>query len=985
MTFFMFPGGVPCLMKTELQSQVPPWILRDAFPFAFSWDSDMRILQAGRSIRRFLPNQAGGCLVPDLFELHRPTGKLDAGWLDANQGVLLLLRLKRPGLLLRGHVVAITPHGPWLFIGAPWLSKTEELDELGLTVSDFAIQDPVVDVMYLLQLQRSANKELHQVNLLLNQKAASLSEQRKKARRLAFVAERTRNAVIITGRDGMIEWVNEAFEKMTGWTFAEVAGGKPGTFLQGPHSDPQVVSEMREKVACGQGFHSELINYRKDGTTYWVDIEVEPITADDGSVSGFMALESDITVNRTREILRMMESTVAEVIALQTDYRPAISNLLEGLAKIIKSFMGCWWAYDPDHSWLCLVDVHEYSGRAAVPCPERRSGIRLAKGQELPGQAWAAMASHWKTHLSDGQACGLAIPQSRSGPAPLGCVVIPVSSRDRFFGIMEFFSDFVGPADPGLIENLNGLGTRIGLLLERLEAEHVLRAALDRAETASRAKNDFLAMISHEIRTPMNGVLGMAGLLQETSLLPQQKKMIDSLIQSGQAMVAIIDDILDFSKIEAGLVKLNHAEVDLDLLLDGATELFAQQAEEKGLDLVTIIEPSLPKIISGDFGRLRQILINLIGNAIKFTDKGTVAIRLAGRGGQLECSIEDTGIGISSNQQSKLFMPFSQIDSSASRQFGGTGLGLAICRKLVHQMGGEIGVESGGERTGARFWFRIPVEECTAAREPGLAATPGMMRIWVADSSAARREAIGAALADVANGFVELAGKDQFMSYASDSTCMPDAIFIDREWLSNSWIHGFLKRAEALEMNRTRIVLTGRSREVQAMGGKWQILRMPMNRREIHNSIIPESPQASKPSRRQSETEPLRIKVLTVEDNPVNALVTELQLESFGCSHVHVSDGMQAIEIVKKERFDVILMDCHMPHMDGYEAARRIRDWEARFGQGRPRIQIIAVTANALEDERQRCLDAGMDDYLSKPFQKRQLFKLLRDAQKLAV
>jgi PAS domain S-box-containing protein len=260
-------------------------------------------------------------------------------------------------LLLRGQVVAIAPHGPWLFICTPWLSETEELDERGLTISDFAVQDPVVDVMYLLQLHRNANEELRQVNNLLNEKAASLSDQRQKARRLAFVAERTRNAVIITGRDGVIEWVNKAFEKMTGWPLSEAAGRKPGALLQGPQSDPKVISEMREKVACGQGFRSELVNYRKDGTSYWVDIEVEPITADDGSVSGFMALESDITVNKTREILRLMESAVAEVIALQADYQPAIRNLLEGLSGAINSFMACWWVYDPNNQCLCLVET----------------------------------------------------------------------------------------------------------------------------------------------------------------------------------------------------------------------------------------------------------------------------------------------------------------------------------------------------------------------------------------------------------------------------------------------------------------------------------------------------------------------------------------------------------------------------------------------------------------------------------------------------
>ena len=1512
-----------------------PWIkVEEAFPFLFAWGADMRISQVGPSLARVAPDVAVGAQLDQLFELERPQGALASDWLGRHRSMLLLLRHHSTGMLMRGQVMHLEESSMDVFLGSPWLDTADELDRLGLALADFAPHDSAQDILYVTQVHRIANKELHMLNERLKQKQAQLVSKEAESRKLAMVAERTDNAVILADKDGLIEWVNEAFERMTGWTLDEVRGLKPGSFLQGPRTDAQVASEMGRKVSAGEGFHTEILNYRKDGSAYWVDIEVQPIEDAQGKVTHFMAIEADVSGMKRNEMRRQLETATAKVIASGVKLSELIPVMLAALGRQLQASVGSWWVPINSGEVLQMVHTWQSEGAQAEPFMQASRELSFAPGTGLPGRVWEARTSHWITDVRKDEnfprreaaaACGIT-----------AAVAFPVHVDGQVRGVLEFFSLHLDAPDPDLLGALNHIGRQLGLLLKRLEAEealrrseramnegqrlahlgtwewdlrtdalawsdekfriygfeprsfvptmahmrdcvladdlplfmdvldtvartgasqevnyritrpsgeirhvqtlaaaeydggnvpsrlvgtmqdvtemvlaenaykqaqrisqlgnwtldlasgavrwsdekyriygyepgsveidldicrraihpddfetvmqfvdsvaktgeamtisyritrpdgelrhlrssaevsqdgsgkareilgtvlditalveaqltlqqteerwhfalqnnglgvwdwniisgyvlytdrlqqmlgyesgewpqHVdswatrvhpddlpsvmdamnkclggetpdyicehrlrckdgswkwvqdvgrivartkegkpqrmigtqmdihirkhteeaskrraelingiraaqehfigttdvgpvfaemldvvvrhtqstfgfiaevlkdeqdapylrsysltditwndttraflqskgpqglefrnlktlfgaalltrdvviandavndprrgglppghppinsflglpvynglemvgliglanrpdgydkdrlkeldpflaavssmivarreeerrrqieeeLRAARDKAEAASRAKSEFLAMISHEIRTPMNGVIGMTGLLKTSQLDAKQKEMVEAVKHSGGALMKIIDDILNFAKIEAGQIELSEQPVMLDELVEGVADLLHHEAATKGLELFTIINSELPEVICGDAGRLRQVLLNLAGNAVKFTDKGHVTIRVSGVGDKIEFRVEDTGIGLTEAAHERLFKPFSQVDSSQSRRFGGTGLGLAICKKLVDAMSGSVGVESTAGR-GSQFWFRVPLHGVPRLQERQAPKTSMARQVWIAHPSPLMRECIRAALAAPGVEFHELK-RSQVRGHLASNTASDAAWVLDAAWMP-------APKPKQSRSPLQQVVLIGSGINAEnAPLAAASTITLPLHRQTLRQAVWPAAADTAD-NAVSPDRVALGLKVLVAEDNRINARLACLLLENLGCKAVVAVNGKEALTAFKQQPFDAVLMDCQMPLMDGLSATQKIRQWQNRRGQeDRRRCKIIAMTASALPEERERCLAAGMDEYLSKPFTAGSLERLLTE------
>ncbi|MFF0220286.1 hybrid sensor histidine kinase/response regulator [Streptomyces vinaceus] len=630
---------------------------------------------------------------------------------------------------------------------------------------------------------------------------------------------------------------------------------------------------------------------------------------------------------------------------------------------------------------------HIEADAAALQFRRRSEQLRFLPGTGLPGRALLERSPVWMADIETDPDC-----LGRDPDRLLGLrtgLWLPIHTRGEAIGVLEFFSRNTGKPADEVLRMIADIGTQIGWVAERVRAGKGLETARDLAESANQAKSAFLASMSHEIRTPMNAVIGMTELLLGTDLTDEQKGFALTIAQSGESLLVIIEDILDFSKIEAGKLELEKREFNLRECLESACQILGGRAEEKGIELACVVDPETPEGIAGDEVRLRQIIINLLGNAIKFTHVGEVvlsvspSIRLhhdfpavteegedARRLCGLHFTVRDTGIGIPEDRMGRLFQSFSQVDQSTTRRYGGTGLGLAISNRLAGLMGGRMWAES-TEGVGSTFHCLI-LAEIAAGHTDMVQADPntGMngKRLLIFDGNASNRMAL-------------TLQAESWGMLARTARSSAEAL----EWVrrGDPFDVGVLDGADlALQIRRYRdetslplILLTAFS---GAKDGELEhfasCLSKPIRASQLYNALLTAllhgdvrtalnpAPTDAAVSAAEPKNPPDGLRILLAEDNAVNQQLALRMLEKIGYAADVADSGLKVLESVRRSRYDVVFMDVHMPEMDGLEASRQIHQ---EFGGSRP--YIIAMTANAMKGDRELCIAAGMDDYLSKP------------------
>ena len=744
--------------------------------------------------------------------------------------------------------------------------------------------------------------------------------------------------------DQPILYTNVAFERMTGWRFEEVVG-RNCRFLQGPDTDRAEIARLRAAIDQGRDIEVLLRNYTKDGRPFWNALRVMAIYDAEGQLSHFFALQEDVSARidsqqqiarSEAQLRRVLNATHDGIVVI--DERGTIETFNVGAERMF--------GYRADE-----VIGHNVSTIVPEPHRSRHDGY-LARHLQTGESGIMGTEREFEARRKDGGTVWIALrvgPLDEAGTSPA-----PSDGRRRFIGVIHDIT-------------------------ERKRAEIELRHAKEAAEDAASAKSEFLANMSHEIRTPMHGVLGAIEMLQDTPLSGQQERFLETARTSASLLLGVIDEILDFSRLEAGKLRIEALDFDLRRTVEDVTAMLAQRAHAKKLELACYIAPGVPEMVRSDPIRLRQILVNLVGNAIKFTERGEVVVSVGlvpDEAGEslLRFEVRDTGIGIAKDKQPTLFQPFTQADSSTSRRFGGSGLGLSIARRLVELMRGRIGLDS-EEGQGSRFWFTLPMLlSGQSLRTPESRNFPGT-RVLVVDDNATNRIILHRYLTSWSSQSSSAASGEEALAKLQDAAISGRPYEVALLDLNMPGMDGYTLvrriQSDPALAAMPLIMLSSSVQDPERMAGLrvdiW--LDKPVRQSDLHDAISTvlhrEVPVPQQPDRRvavQFNGE----RVLLVEDNPITQEVGAEMLRKRGLAVTLAEDGIKAVRTIQTQAFDVVLMDIQMPGMDGYAATRAVREWE--LVNGHPRIPIIALTAHALPADRQKCLAAGMDDYLVKPY-----------------
>jgi PAS domain S-box-containing protein len=775
--------------------------------------------------------------------------------------------------------------------------------------------------------------------------------------------------VALTAEDRITSW-NPAAERLFGYTEVEALGRQVEDLITSSETRDEALRFLAHALAGGR-IHAVTQRRRKDGSTVDVELLGVPVSTGDGE-TGLVAIYHDIT--ELKEAARAIEESqrrLADIIG----FLPDATLVIDAEGKVI--------AWNRAMEEMTGVPAQDMLGKGdyqySLPFYGTRRPI-LIDLVLLPDEELEARYAHIERHGARliGEAL---VPALRGRQAYLYATASALrDSRGEIVGAIETIRD----------------------ISDRKQAEEELQQAKAAAEAATQAKSAFLATMSHEIRTPMNAVIGMTSLLLDTPLNPEQHEFAETIRSSGDALLAVINDILDFSKIEAGRIDLERQPFDVRECVESAVGLVAGQAAARGLELSCWIDPHVPVGILGDETRLRQIVLNLLSNALKFTEKGEVAVgvtasasrRTEGSSVSLHIAVRDTGLGIPPDRMDRLFQSFSQVDSSTTRKYGGTGLGLAISERLVDLMGGRMWAESAGiPGQGSTFHFTIEAEPVSIPSRSELQGeVPDLQgrRVLVVDDSATSRRIL--TLQTKSWGMVPRAtgSPSEALEWVRAGEVF-DVAILDRQMPEMDGVtlavelHR-LREARLLPLVMVSSLGRGEGEESKELAA---FLVKPVRPSQLYNALVGilagRDAQVARPAAaaprfdaEMGRRQPLRI--LLAEDNVVNQKLALRLLERLGYRADVAANGVEAIRAVERQPYDVVFMDVQMPEMDGLEATRQI---VGRWGKAeRPRI--IAMTANALAEDREACLAAGMDDYLAKPIRVAELVAALGRTSPLA-